>query len=44
MFDNLSTSLEHIKTGKLRLLGVGSPARLEMLPDVPIIAETGAGL
>jgi tripartite-type tricarboxylate transporter receptor subunit TctC len=43
MFDNLSTSLEHIKTGKLRLLGVGSPARLEMLPDVPIIAETVPG-
>jgi tripartite-type tricarboxylate transporter receptor subunit TctC len=43
MFDNLSTSLEHIKTGKLRLLGVGSPARLEMLPDVPTIAETVPG-
>ena len=43
MFDNLSTSLEHIKTGKLRLLGVGSPARLQMLPDVPTIAETVPG-
>ena len=43
MFDNLSTSLEHIKTGKLRLLGVGTTARLEMLPDVPTIAETVPG-
>ena len=43
MFDNLSTSLEHIKFGKLRLLGVGTTARLEMLPDVPTIAETVPG-
>jgi tripartite-type tricarboxylate transporter receptor subunit TctC len=43
MFDNLSTSLEHIKSGKLRLLGVGTAARLEMLPDVPTIAETVPG-
>ncbi len=43
MFDNLSTSLEHIKAGKLRLLGVGTTARLEMLPDVPTIAETVPG-
>jgi tripartite-type tricarboxylate transporter receptor subunit TctC len=43
MFDNLSTSLEHINAGKLRLLGVGTTARLEMLPDVPTIAETVPG-
>jgi tripartite-type tricarboxylate transporter receptor subunit TctC len=43
MFDNLSTSLEHIKSGKLRLLGVGTAARLEILPDVPTIAETVPG-
>ena len=43
MFDNLSTSLEHIEAGKLRLLGVGTTARLELLPDVPTIAETVPG-
>jgi tripartite-type tricarboxylate transporter receptor subunit TctC len=39
MFDLLTNALEHIKTGKLRALGVTVAARLDALPDVPAIAE-----
>jgi tripartite-type tricarboxylate transporter receptor subunit TctC len=42
-FDNLSTSLNHVRAGKLRALGVTSPARTALLPDVPAISETVAG-
>jgi tripartite-type tricarboxylate transporter receptor subunit TctC len=41
MFDNLGSSLAHIRTGKLRALGVGSVKRVASLPDVPTIAESG---
>jgi tripartite-type tricarboxylate transporter receptor subunit TctC len=43
MFDNLPSSLEYIKTGSLRALGVSSPTRLDLLPDVPAVAETVPG-
>jgi tripartite-type tricarboxylate transporter receptor subunit TctC len=39
MFDNLPSSIEHIKAGRLRPLGVCSLKRLDALPDVPTIAE-----
>lgn len=39
MFDVLSTSLEHIRAGKLHALGVTAATRLDMLPDVPTIGE-----
>lgn len=32
---------QHIASGKLRALGVASPARLKTLPDVPTLAEQG---
>ena len=41
MFDNLGSSLAHIRSGKLRALGVGSVKRVASLPDVPTIAESG---
>jgi tripartite-type tricarboxylate transporter receptor subunit TctC len=43
MFDALATSVEHIKAGKLRALGVTTEKRSELLPDVPTIAETVPG-
>jgi tripartite-type tricarboxylate transporter receptor subunit TctC len=38
-FDSLSTSLEHIRAGTVRGLGVTVAQRLEILPDVPSISE-----
>jgi tripartite-type tricarboxylate transporter receptor subunit TctC len=39
MFDNLATSLEYIRAGKLRALGVTSATRLEVLPDIPTVGD-----
>lgn len=41
MFAQLSSALPHIKSGKLRVLGVASPARSGLLPEVPTVAEQG---
>jgi tripartite-type tricarboxylate transporter receptor subunit TctC len=43
MFDNLGASYQYVKTGKLKLLGVGTPARVPSLPNVPAIAESLKG-
>jgi tripartite-type tricarboxylate transporter receptor subunit TctC len=43
MFDNLPSSIEHIRAGELRALGVTSAKRAEALPDVPAIGETVPG-
>jgi tripartite-type tricarboxylate transporter receptor subunit TctC len=42
-FDNVSTSLTHVRAGKLRAIGVTSPGRSALLPDVPAISETVPG-
>ncbi len=39
----ISSALGHIKAGKLRALGVTTPARLPQLTDVPALAETLPG-
>ena len=43
MFDNLPSSAGHIKSGKLRALGVTSAQREPSMPDVPTVAETVPG-
>jgi len=43
LFDNLPSSIGHIKGGKLRALGVTSAEREPALPDVPTVAETVPG-
>ena len=39
MFENLSTSLDYIRAGKLRALGVTTAERSDLLPDLPAVAE-----
>jgi tripartite-type tricarboxylate transporter receptor subunit TctC len=39
-FDNMVTLLPHVKSGRLRALGVSSSARVPVLPEVPTIAES----
>jgi tripartite-type tricarboxylate transporter receptor subunit TctC len=43
MFDNLPSSIEHIRSGRLRALGVTAAKRSAALPDVPTIGETVPG-
>lgn len=42
-FDNLPSSIEHIRAGKLRALAVTTANRLDALPNVPTLAETLPG-
>jgi tripartite-type tricarboxylate transporter receptor subunit TctC len=41
MFDNLPSSTEHIRAGKLRGLAVTTAERAPSMPDLPTIAESG---
>jgi tripartite-type tricarboxylate transporter receptor subunit TctC len=41
MFDNIPSSLPHIKAGKLRALATTGAKRDPALPDVPTVAESG---
>jgi tripartite-type tricarboxylate transporter receptor subunit TctC len=43
LFDNLPGSIGHIKSGKVRALGVTARKRVPALPDVPAIAESVPG-
>ena len=43
MFDNVTSSFELVRSGKLRALGVTTKERSEALPDVPPIGDTLAG-
>jgi len=43
MFVDLGPSLELIRAGRIRSLGVSTKARLASLPDVPPVADTVPG-
>ena len=40
MFNNLITSLAHVKTGRMRALAVSSATRYSGLPELPTVAES----
>jgi tripartite-type tricarboxylate transporter receptor subunit TctC len=40
-FASVPSSITHFRSGKLRAVGVGSPKRNALIPDVPTIAESG---
>jgi tripartite-type tricarboxylate transporter receptor subunit TctC len=42
-FDNISSGLPHVRDGKMKLLGIASPARVAIAPEAPTIAETLPG-
>jgi tripartite-type tricarboxylate transporter receptor subunit TctC len=39
MFDNVPSSIEHIKAGRLRALAVTASTRWERLPDIPTVGD-----
>jgi tripartite-type tricarboxylate transporter receptor subunit TctC len=41
MFDNLPSSLQHVKSGRLKALAVTSAKRSDAMPDLPTLAEAG---
>jgi tripartite-type tricarboxylate transporter receptor subunit TctC len=43
MFDNLPSSIEHIRAGRIRALAVTPATRSQALPDVPTMGETVSG-
>ncbi len=43
IFDNMPSSIEHIRAGKLRALAVTTENRSDALPGVPTVAETVPG-
>ena len=40
-FSPIASSLQHVKAGRLKALGVTSSKRVPLLPDLPTIAESG---
>jgi len=43
LYNNVTTSLEHVRAGKTNALAIGESKRLPGLPDIPTIAETVPG-
>lgn len=41
MFSDAPTALQHIKSGRIKVLGVASRKRSDVLPDVPTVGESG---
>ena len=39
IFSPVSESIQHVKAGKLRALAVTTTSRLDVLPDIPVMAD-----
>jgi tripartite-type tricarboxylate transporter receptor subunit TctC len=44
MFGNVAAAAAHLRTGKLKVLAVTSPRRLENMPDIPTMQESLPGV
>jgi tripartite-type tricarboxylate transporter receptor subunit TctC len=44
MLDTATSAITRVKSGQLRALAVSSPERYQLMPDVPTMAETVAGI
>lgn len=40
-FQGLNITMPYVKAGRAKVIGVGGPKRVKLLPDVPTIAESG---
>ncbi|HLN36527.1 MAG TPA: tripartite tricarboxylate transporter substrate binding protein [Xanthobacteraceae bacterium] len=40
-FSNMFTTMPHWKSGRLHLIATGGPKRMEAMPDLPTVAESG---
>jgi len=43
MFVSIGTALPQAKAGRVKVIGIGAPKRLALLPDIPAVAETVPG-
>ena len=41
MFENLPVAIQHVRSGRIRAIGMTSRTRSQSMPEVPTIAETG---
>jgi len=41
VFASIGSTITHIRSGKLKALGVGATERNRLIPDVPTVAESG---
>ena len=41
VFGSIPSTITHLRSGKLRAVGVGAAKRSELLPDVPTVSESG---
>jgi tripartite-type tricarboxylate transporter receptor subunit TctC len=41
VFGSIPSTITHLRSGKLRAVGVGATQRSELLPDVPTVSEAG---
>ncbi len=42
-FGNASEMLPHLKSGRIKLIAIATPARIPQAPDLPAVAETFPG-
>ena len=43
MFVSVGTALPQAQAGRVKLIGIGAPKRMALLPDIPAVAETVPG-